>query len=114
MNLVILTGFVGNEPSLTESGTGQSILRFNLATRRNKSKEPDWHRCVMYGNYAKKMNERIKKGVRLAINGRIKYSKVIVNKQQCFFTDILVNNVEVLQYSQFEEDTEEKEQEDFF
>lgn len=97
MNILLLTGFVGRDPECVKSKTGQTVLRFSLATRRPSGEDVDWHRCVLYGAYADKLAPKIRKGTHLAINGRIKYSEAVLNGAKCYFTDIIVNSVEVLQ-----------------
>lgn len=79
-NNVLLIGNLGADPEFAELTNGGKMLRFNLATNdsyRNKKGEwvdkTEWHRCVAWRAQAERMRDRLRKGVRVAIRGKLTY-----------------------------------------
>lgn len=84
-NRVELNGFIGIEPEVKTLTNGSKLVRFTLATNEDyKNKEGEWiksttwHNVVMWNKTAEKACEMLKKGIRIALSGRI------INRQ---FTD---------------------------
>jgi len=84
-NKVELNGFIGIEPEVKTLTNGSKLVRFTLATNEDyKNKEGEWiknttwHNVVMWNKTAEKACDMLKKGLRIALSGRI------INRQ---FTD---------------------------
>ncbi|MFN6037015.1 MAG: single-stranded DNA-binding protein [Bacteroidota bacterium] len=101
INKVILTGNLGKDPLLDQVGRGQKIVRFSLATnqdyKNNKGetvKNTLWHNVIAWGDLAEEINQKLKKGSRITVEGRINYN-VYTDKSgsKRSFTDIIANNV---------------------
>lgn len=85
INLVVLTGNVGQEPVIHRGGDGDrewAITRLSLATNRKFKKagewktEVVWHTVVLFGRGLGNLAEKyIDKGTRLAVQGRIAVNK---------------------------------------
>lgn len=82
MNLVTLIGNVGRDPDVRYTSTGDPVANLTLATtERWKSKdgekreETEWHRVTFFGGVAKIVKDFVTKGQRIAITGKIHYSK---------------------------------------
>lgn len=78
INKVILVGNVGNDPEVRHIDNDTSVANFSLATTEsytNKSGEKvsntEWHRIVAWRGLAKVVENYIKKGAQLYIEGRI-------------------------------------------
>lgn len=79
-NTVSLIGNVGQDPELKQLENDRQVCNFTLATSekwRNVDGEVQtetmWHNIVVWGKSAKIASEYIKKGNKLAVDGRIQY-----------------------------------------
>jgi single-strand DNA-binding protein len=79
MNRVLLLGNVGSDPELRVTNSGQSVLKFRLATDesyldRDKQRRTrtEWHNIVIWGKRAEGLSRHIGKGSRLVIEGSIR------------------------------------------
>lgn len=100
-NKVILLGNVGNDPELSFPEAGQAIARFSLATSENRGPEgtkvTDWHKILMIGEKARFAENYIRKGVKLYVEGRLKYrdweDKFHIRHK---LAEIIVENFEII------------------
>lgn len=80
-NKVILTGYLGKDPTLDTVGSNFKVSKFSLATNNDHKsgkgewvKETLWHQVVMWGKLATEASEKLKKGTRVTIEGKISYN----------------------------------------
>jgi single-strand DNA-binding protein len=93
----MLIGNVGNEPEIKTTGGGTKIAKVSLATNRTFSdrsgqqqEKTEWHRLTFWDKMADLVEQYVKKGDRLYIEGRIEYSQTEDDKGvQRFWTDIV-------------------------
>ena len=69
MNKVILIGNLGRDPELRTMGDDSSVCNFSLATSYGEKTE--WHNCVAWGNQGALIAHYVKKGNKLAVEGRL-------------------------------------------
>jgi len=81
VNRVTLVGHLGNDAKLTKTTTGHSVSKFNMATNeiwKNKDGEKEsrteWHRVVLWDGQAENLNEYLKKGRQIYVEGRLQSS----------------------------------------
>lgn len=93
MNKVELNGFVGITPEVFTLKNGSRKAELSLATNESYKNSSDewvkittWHKVIMWNKTADAAVEQIKKGSRIAIEGKI------VNRQ---FTDKQGNNRQI-------------------
>lgn len=98
VNRVILIGNVGQDPEIRMSGTTK-IASFSLATsERWKDKngenqeKTEWHSVSVFGNSASFVEEYVKKGSQLFVEGKIRYSK----SEDRYYTNIVADNLKLL------------------
>ena len=98
-NSVTLIGNVGSDPIMRTTTEGKKVCNVSLATtekwknERNEVQEKtQWHHLVIWGKQAEVAEQFIKKGHKLAIDGRIEY-RGYTNKenQKQNTTDIVVS-----------------------
>lgn len=76
LNEVTLMGNVTKDPDLRYTPGGAAVLSFSVATNRRYKKGEEWtdevsyHNVVVWNN-AETLGQRIKKGTRLLVQGRI-------------------------------------------
>ena len=104
INKVILIGHVGQDPETAILTDNLKVANFSLATNRRwtdmsgrQREETDWHRCKVWNELADIVQEWVKKGDQLYIEGRIKYDKVESFKGEMkIYTSIIVSQLIIL------------------
>ncbi len=102
LNKVLLIGYLGGdaETSFTQN-SNTPITKFSLATNRRYKKndewvdETQWHRIVAF-NLPEFIQNALKKGTKVYIEGRIVYSEIEKDGQKNRFTDIYANDIILL------------------
>lgn len=98
MNNVNLTGRLRNDPEFMKSQKNVSIVNFIIAVQRKYNKEEvDFFRCCAYKAAADYINQYIKKGDKIAIEGRLQ-SRTYENKDKKItnIVEVLVDSVELI------------------
>ncbi len=79
-NSVTLIGYIGKDAEMLKTNTGNSMVRFSLATNESYMKDghkvtqTDWHNCVAYGKKSEFLQKYAKKGCKMAVIGKLKYN----------------------------------------
>lgn len=104
LNKVILIGNVGKDPDVRYTGKGDPVATFPLATSEvwrdkdsNMQERTDWHNIVAWRKLAEIIQELVKKGSRLFIEGRIQtrsYEDKTGEKR--YITEIVAENMLIL------------------
>ncbi|MCY3703636.1 MAG: single-stranded DNA-binding protein, partial [Rhodospirillales bacterium] len=78
VNRVTLLGHVGRDPEIHTSASGDRAARFSLATterwkdRAGELQErTEWHRVIVFGGAARVVEERVRKGAAVLVEGRL-------------------------------------------
>ncbi len=71
LNSVILIGRLTNNPELKQTTSGKSVVSYTLAVDRIQKGEADFISCVAWEKTAEFMSKYLKKGSKIAIQGRI-------------------------------------------
>lgn len=98
-NSVTLIGNLGADPVTRKGNKDVSIIKISLATNetitRNgeKTERTDWHRCTIFGKKGEVIGKYAKKGTRLAVQGKLRYS-IYTDKDgiERTSTEIVVND----------------------
>jgi single-strand DNA-binding protein len=103
LNKVMLIGNVGNDPEIRATGSGARVAKLSLATNRSWSdragqqqERTEWHRLTFFGRIVDIVEQWVKKGDRLYVEGRIEYSQVEGEGGTRYFTDIVVSDMVML------------------
>ena len=92
MNVVILMGRLTADPELRQTDT-TTVASYTLAVDRiGKDKSADFIRCKAFGKSADFAEKYLKKGLKIAVEGRISTGSY-TNKegQKVYTTDVIVN-----------------------
>jgi len=78
VNKVILVGHVGRDPEVKVTKSGVKVANVSLATNRRRSDDEseertDWHRLTMWDGLADFAADRLGKGDRIYVEGRLEY-----------------------------------------
>ena len=103
LNKVLLIGNVGNDPEIKTTGGGTKLAKVSLATNRvftdrsgQQQDKTEWHRLTFWDKLADLVEQYVKKGDRLYIEGRIEYSQSEQDGVTRYFTDIVVREMVML------------------
>ena len=97
VNKVIILGNLGADPELRSSPSGVTTCRLSIATSMNwtdkssgeKKEKTEWHRVVFFFLFAEVIDQYLKKGQQLYIEGRLQTSKYEKDGIERFSTDII-------------------------
>jgi single-strand DNA-binding protein len=102
-NRVVLIGNVGKDPEVRSTTGGVSVATFSLATTemwKDKYGIPqertDWHNIVAWRKLAEIIQEIVKKGSRLLVEGKIQTRSYEKNGEKRYVTEIVADNVLLL------------------
>lgn len=99
MNKVILMGRLTREPEVRNSQGGTAVARYTLAVDRmfKREGEPntDFINCITFGKSAEFAEKYLKKGMRIAVSGRIQTGSY-TNRDgaKVYTTDVIVEEHE--------------------
>ncbi len=104
-NRVQLTGNLGKDPELREFDGGKKRARFSMATTEqfsfgagNSKEDTQWHQITAWGRSAEEVMQSLKKGSRIALEGRLVHgSYETKDGQKRYYTDVVLNRFEVME-----------------
>src|SRR6056297_1257967 len=104
LNKVMLIGNVGSDPEIRSTSSGARVGKVSLATNRSwqgrdgqTQEKTEWHRLTFFGRLADIVEQYVKKGDRLYVEGRIEYSQTQDDKGNTrYWTDVVVNEMVML------------------
>lgn len=81
INKVVITGNLTRDPELRRTQSGMAILSFGVAVndRRKNNQTGEWEDyanyidCTMFGNRAEGLANHLSKGMKVAIEGKLRY-----------------------------------------
>lgn len=98
MNSVILMGRLTKDPDVRTSTGGLDIARYTLAVDRRfkRDGEPtaDFIQCAAFGKTASFAEKYLKKGVKIAISGRLQTGSYDGKNGKVFTTEVIVETQE--------------------
>lgn len=104
VNQVTVTGNLTRDPQLRGTPNGAAVLSFGIAVndrRKNAAGQwedaPNFFECVVFGNRANALSEMLKKGMKVAVAGKLHYSSWEKDGQKHSKVDIIANDVELMQ-----------------
>ena len=103
LNKVMLIGNVGNDPDIRATSSGTQVGKVSLATNRQwkdgsgqQREKTEWHRLTFFGRLVDIVDQWVKKGDRLYVEGRIEYSESEKDGQKRYWTDVIVTEMVML------------------
>lgn len=104
VNKVILVGHLGKDPELKYTSNSRAVVNFSLATNERwtsqdgqKQEKTTWHNIVAWGKQAEVINEYLRKGRQVYIEGRIdnrSWDKEDGTKG--YISEVVVQNIQFL------------------
>ena len=90
-NRVQLVGTLGAEPEMRIAPSGSPVLKLRFYTQEAGINE--WHRVTVWGPLAGTLNQYLRKGDRLVVEGRLQTSSYEKNGEKRYSTEIVAKTV---------------------
>lgn len=82
LNKVVIIGNVGKDPEIKYTASGDAVVNIGVATTETwkdkngqRQERTAWHNVTAYRKLAEIINEYVKKGTNIYIEGKIEYQK---------------------------------------
>jgi len=101
LNKVSLIGNVGSDPEVRATSTGTRVAKLSVATNDYQGPDRDdktnWHRLTFFGRLVDVVEQYVKKGDRIYVEGRLDYSTTEDDRGNTrYWTDIIVREMIML------------------
>jgi len=104
VNKVILVGNVGNDPEVRYMPNGNAVANISIATSdswkdRNTGEQQErteWHRVVFFNRLAEIVEQYVKKGTKLYLEGRLQTRSYEQDGIKKYSTEIVANEMQML------------------
>jgi single-strand DNA-binding protein len=118
MNSVRLYCNVGKDPVVTQFENGNKVIKWSMATserlKNGKGETIDdvqWHQLIAWGSLASVIEKYVKKGSKLAIEGKLNHRRYKTkNGEEREITEIVVKDVLLLEKKNGLTETQETEE----
>lgn len=107
MNKVILIGNLGQDPDFRMLNSGLAVCKLNVATSESYKdeqgewkEETEWHRVTLWRNLAETANKFLKKGSKVAIEGKLKTSSYEKDGITRYSTEVIASSLVLLDKSE--------------
>ena len=97
MNIVTLIGRLTRDPELKYSQSGKAFCKFSVAvTREYNRDEADFINCVAWDKRAETIAEYLRKGRRVALQGRLSVRSYEQNGETKWITEVIVDKFDFI------------------
>ena len=104
VNKVILVGNVGNDPEVRYMPNGNAVANISIATSdswkdRNTGEQQErteWHKVVFFNRLAEIVEQYVKKGTKLYLEGRLQTRSYEQDGVKKYSTEIVANEMQML------------------
>lgn len=104
VNKVILVGNVGNDPEVRYMPNGNAVANISIATSETwkdkgngeQQEKTEWHRVVFFNRLAEIVEQYVKKGSKLYIEGRLQTRSYDKDGQKHYSTEIVASEMQML------------------
>ena len=104
VNKVILVGNVGNDPEVRYMPNGNAVANVSIATSEtwkdkntgDQQEKTEWHRVVFFNRLAEIVEQYVKKGSKLYLEGRLQTRSWEQDGVKRYTTEIVANEMQML------------------
>lgn len=108
INRCNISGNIGRDPELRQTQGGTQVLTFSLAVSDRKRNQQsgewedvtNWIPCVVFGNRAESLSRFLSKGMKCAVEGKLRWSQWDKDGQKHSKIEVIVDEVEFLSQRQ--------------
>ena len=102
LNQVIISGNLGADAELRTTATNTNVLTFSVAVNENRKDAngvwetlTNWVQCTLFGERAQKMQDRLTKGAKVTVIGKLRISTYEKGGEKKTSTTVIVNNIDI-------------------
>ncbi len=104
INRVVISGNLTRDPELRQTAGGTAVLGFGVAVndRRRNNQTGEWEDyanfvdCTMFGTRAQAISQYLHKGLKVAIEGKLRYSSWERDGQKRSKLEVIVDDLEFM------------------
>ena len=104
VNKVILVGNLGNDPEVRYMPNGNAVANVSLATSESwkdkstgeQQEKTEWHRVVFFNRLAEIVEQYVKKGTKLYVEGRLQTRSWEQDGVKRYSTEVVANDMQML------------------
>ncbi len=104
VNKVILVGNLGNDPDVRYMQNGNAVANVSLATSEtwkdkntgDQQEKTEWHRVVFFNRLAEIVEQYVKKGSKIYVEGRLQTRSWEQDGVKRYTTEIVANEMQML------------------
>lgn len=104
INHFTVSGNLTKDAEVRQTANGMTVLNFSVAVNERKKDQatgqwedvPNFFDCVMFGNYAKAVANRMVKGTKVCLDGRLHMRSWERDGQRRSKVELNVNDVEIM------------------
>ena len=108
INRVVISGNITRDPELRRTQSGMAIMSFGVAVndRRRNQQTNEWEDrvnfvdCTVFGKRAESLSDRLSKGMKVAIEGKLRYSQWERDGQKRSKLEVAVDEIEFMSRNQ--------------
>ena len=113
LNKVMIIGNLGNDPDMRYTPDGTAVANLSIATSESwkdkntgqQQEKTEWHRIVAFRRLAEIMDEYLRKGSKVYVEGKLQTRKWTDQQgQDRFTTEILADQMQMLNSRQNSQD----------
>lgn len=108
MNKIILIGRLTDDPEIGYFGPDSAYARYTLAVTRTNGEDADFIRCTSFGRNAEVAEEYLRKGMKIAISGRLEINRYDGEGGTRYYTNVLVDSQEFCEKKSDSDDSASK------
>ena len=105
INKVVITGNLTRDPELRNTASGFPVLGFGVAVndRRKNQQTGEWEDypnfidCTMFGSRAESISRFLSKGMKVAVEGKLRWSQWERDGQKRSKIEVVVDEIEFMQ-----------------
>ena len=98
INKVILVGNLGAKPEIKYMPSGSPLATFSIATSETwkdksgqKQEKTEWHKILTFGKLAEIASTKLKKGLKVYIEGRLRTRSWEKDNQRYYSTEVIIS-----------------------
>ena len=104
INRVSISGNLTRDAEMRSTAGGTSVLQFSVAVneRRKNSQTGEWEDypnyidCTLFGKRAEALHQRLSKGAKVAVDGKLRWSQWERDGQKRSRIDVIVEEIELM------------------
>lgn len=104
VNKVILVGSVGQDPEARHLPSGEMVTNVSLATSESwkdkasgqQQERVEWHRVVFFGRLAEIVNEYVRKGSKIYVEGQLRTRQWEKDGHKMYSTEVVAKEMQML------------------